>query len=744
MNFGRFQSIVRCYSQNSTWEYKNNTSKNMGKRRYHCLFLFLIKLKIFFTLLAAEIRDLNYSASKTDQLADKQTLRMKLVRMVAPLVLALLVSLPALAQKNYKQDADNAFLSESYFSAIEMYKKAFTKEKSKGVKAEILFQIGECYRYIEDMKQSENWYKKALKAKYPEPNAYLNLAEVLQKQGKYDEALTEYNNYLKAKPGDAKGTQGAEACKKAQEWEDNPTRWEVSNEALLNSKQYDFSPAFADKKMQSLIFTSTREGSTGSDVDSRSGENFSDCYTTKRDKKGKWSVPSLLNDAVNTPHNEGSVALNRKASMMYFTRCASEKNQKLGCEIWQAKRQGQKWGDAKKIEIALPADSFTVGHPTLSADDLTLLFASDMPGGFGGKDLWYITYDKKGKTWSAPTNCGNVVNTAANEMFPYLHNDGSLYFSSDGHLGMGGLDIFKAEKSGDHTWANVENMQYPINSMANDFGIIFEGNKTRGYLTSNRQGGKGGDDIWSFYMPPLVFALQGTISDVDSKSPVPNAKVRLEGNDGSSVEVTADATGFFAFAEKDGGKTRYIAQGVEYQMYVSAPDYLNAKGEESTLGLEESTTFVHDFALQSIKKDEIRFPEVLYDLGKWDLRAESKDSLNFLYQTLIDNPTIVIELSAHTDSRGSNSSNDVLSQKRAQSCVDYLVEKGIPAARMQPVGYGEGKLIFTDPYIGGLATEEEREAAHQRNRRTVFRVTGSDFVPPAAPEGEGTGTEEGE
>lgn len=664
---------------------------------------------------------------------------MKLFRMAALMVLAVLFSNQLFAQKNYKQDADKQFLTESYYTAIELYKKAYSKEKSKGVKAEILYQVAECYRLIEDMKQAESWYRKAVKAKYPEAIVYLHLGEVLQKQGKYDEALTEYNNFLKEKPGDKRGTQGAEACKLAEEWTNNPTRWEVQNEKLLNSKQYDFSPAFADKKQESLIFTSTREGSTGNDVDSRSGENFSDCYYTKRDKKGKWSVPSLLNEEVNTEANEGSVTIDRKGRTMYFTRCVSEKKLKLGCEIWTATAQGRKWGNVEKIPIPLPADSFTVGHPALGPEDKLLIFASDMPGGYGGKDLWYMTYEKKGKTWSEPKNLGNVVNTEGNEMFPFVHKDGSLYFASDGHLGMGGLDIFHAEKTGENTWANVENMKSPINSEANDFGLIFEDKANRGFFTSNRNGGRGGDDIWSFFMPPLVFALQGTITDVDTKESVPGAKVRLDGDDGTSVEVVADATGFFAFAEKDGGKSRYIQQGVNYQMFVSAPDYLNAKGEESTMGLEESTTFVHDFALQSIKKDEIRFPEVLYDLAKWELRPESKDSLNFLYQTLVDNPTIVIELSAHTDSRGSNPANQTLSEKRAKSCVDYLVEKGIPAERMKPVGYGENKLIFTDDYIGGLATEEEREAAHQRNRRTVFRVISSDYVPTPSGDGEGDG-----
>ncbi|MFN4235356.1 MAG: OmpA family protein [Bacteroidia bacterium] len=643
------------------------------------------------------------------------------------LIFVALIALPLqiLAQKNFAKDADMAFAGENYFTAIELYKKAYAKEKSKAKKAEILFKIGECYRYTLDHKQAETWYKKAIKAKYADPIATLYIADALKLQGRYEEAIVEYNNYKNLVPGDKRGEDGVKSCEMAKEWVKEPTRYEVAPETQLNSKQFDFSPTYADKKYNTLYFTSSREGSTGKTVDGRIGENFSDIYESKRDKNGKWSTPAILAGDVNTPANEGASAVNKKGNTMYFTRCEYGKNKVFGCAIYQATKQGNAWTNVTLLDLG--PDTAKIGHPAISDDESMLIFSSDMQGGMGGKDLWMITYDKKSKTWSKPKNLGSPINTEGDEMFPFIHKDGTLYFASNGHLGMGGLDIFRAEKTGEGTWANVANMRYPINSPADDYGIIFEGEKERGFFTSNREGSMGGDDIWRFNLPPLLFVLQGVITDVDTKKPIPDATIKLIGSDGSVAEVKSDATGFYKFAEK--GNERYLNPNTSYSITVSAKDYLNGKGKETTVGLKESTTFVKDFALQTTKKKEIRFPEVLYDLGKYTLRPESEDSLMFLYQTLIDNPTIVIELSAHTDSRGSEKSNQILSENRAKSCVDFLISKGIDPERLVPKGYGETRLLVTDAEIAKLKTVEEKEAAHQKNRRTVFSVIRSDYVP---------------
>jgi peptidoglycan-associated lipoprotein len=659
---------------------------------------------------------------------------MKILKLFFCLSISMLVfNLDSSAQKVFTKDADKAFSEGKYFDAIELYKKAFSKEKNKSKKAEIMFLIGECYRKNLDSRLAESWYKKALKAGYPEPVAILQMANVLKLQGKYPEAIVEFNKYKAAKPADPRGDAGAKACEMAQKWKDEPSRFTVSPETQLNSKQYDFSPAFADKKGNTIIFTSTREGAAGKAIDGIIGESFSDIFESKRDKNGKWSTPVPVSGDVNSPANEGAVAIDSKGKTMYFTRCEQAKNKDVHCKIYSATKKGNNWIDVTLIELG--PDTITVGHPAISADGNTLFFtAKDMEGGVGSRDIWMATFDKKSKKWENVTNV-RAINTEEDEMYPFFHEDGkTLYFSSNGHLGMGGLDIFKVEMIGENKWGNIVNMKYPVNSPADDFGMVWEPGHERGFLTSNREGTIGNDDIFSFVLPPIIYVLQGTITDVETKKPLANAKVKLVGSDGSSAELTTDASGAYLFGDK--GTERYIKGNTTYQITVSATKFLNAKGKETTVGVPVSTTFIKDFALQPIK-EEIKFPEVLYDLGKYTLRSESMDSLNFLYQTLVDNPTIVIELSAHTDSRGSDALNDPLSQNRAQACVDYLVSKGIPADRMVAKGYGRRKLLVLDADIAKLKSKEEIEAAHQKNRRTVFSVIHSNYIPAGGLDEEG-------
>jgi peptidoglycan-associated lipoprotein len=665
---------------------------------------------------------------------------MKLItKLFAGLVIALLFSTNVLAQKNFSKDADNAFTNKEYFNAIELYKKAYTKAKRKEDKAFIIFRTAECYRMIGDNKQAEAWYIKAIKANYTDPKAILYLADAKKALEKYNEALIEYNNYKKAVPSDPRGEDGAKSCELAQTWKDKPTRYKVENMTLINTKDPDFAPTYADKKYNKLYFTSMRPGVTGGSVDATNGELYSDIFETSMDKNGKWSTPVAIPTPVNTKDNEGLSTMTKKGDMLIFTRCIVEKNKQALNQLWYAPKKGTSWGDPVKVEFCV--DSFKYASPSISSDGTTLLFASNMSGGQGENDIWMSTYDKKGKKWSNPVNLGPGINTAGNDVFPFIHDDGTLYFSSNGHLGMGGLDIFKAEKKGEGQWSNVTNMKSPINSAADDFGIVFEGKKERGYLSSNREGTKGADDLWSFVLPPLLFTIDGVVTDKKFLEVVPGVTVKLVGSDGSSVETKTDAAGYYKFA--DNGTARYVNPNTSYVITVIAGDaktteaplgFLNSseKAKETTVGLEEGKNFKHDFKLDPIVR-EMRFPDVLYDLGKATLRPESQDSLNFLYQTLIDNPNITIELSAHTDSRGSDAANQKLSEARAKSCYDYLVSKGIPADRMTPKGYGEKRLIMQDKDINKMKTKEEKEAAHQKNRRTVFTVLRKDYVDPNAP-----------
>lgn len=646
------------------------------------------------------------------------------------LIIFLGILFHSFAQKDYSKDADNAFKNEAYFQAVDLYKNAYVKEKSRAKKAEYLFKIAECFKQLQDFKQAEVWYKKSIKAGYPEPKAILYLAQSIKAQGRYDEALAKFKEYLEKNPADSYAEKEVKSCELAQMWVENPTRYEVAPEVLLNSEEFDFSPAWADKKYREIYFTSTREGSTGDEIDQRLGQNFSDIYQSKRDKKGKWSEPvPIVGENLNTPANEGSPFLDKKIKTLYFTRCevVDKKAKYGGCRIFVSQKTGNTWGEPQLIPLLPDSAPYSVGHPALTPDEHTLIFSSDMKGGYGGRDLWYSVYDENEKKWGEPVNLGAEINTSGDEMFPFVHEDGTLYFASNGHLGMGALDIFRAEKKGDNQWGNVMNMKYPINSPLNDYGIIFEGTKERGYFTSDREGGRGKDDIWSFVLPPLTFVLQGTVKDIDTKQVIPGADVKLIGTDGSSVKIQTDENGFFKFDTN--GKERYIKPNTSYTIIVSKDGYLVAKGKETTVGIEESRIFEHEYELQSIKKEEIKFPTVLYEYDKWELTQQGKDSLEYLYQVLIDNPNIVIELAAHTDSRGSDKYNLNLSQKRAESCVNYLISKGIDPERLKPKGYGETKLLISDEEIAKLPTEEEKEAAHQKNRRTVFKVLRDDYVP---------------
>lgn len=656
---------------------------------------------------------------------------MKISRVVGLALLLSLFSLQVIAQKSYLEDADKALMEEEkYFEAIELYKKAYVKEPGRDVKAKIIFRIAEAYRLSDQAQQAEVWYDKSIIAQYADPMAKLRLAEMKMMNGKYDEALSAFQKYVAEDPTDPRGKQGIEAAEKAQNWVDNPTNVLVEPLVLINSEFYDYNPTFADKKNKEMIFTSTREGSTGSGESDVTGGNFSDLYYTKVDNKGKWSEPVIVGgEGVNTEDDEGVAVLNKRRNTMYFTRCRVEKNGYMGCQILSAKKQGVKFGTPEIIPIG--SDSAVIGHPALTVDDKILIFASDLSGGQGGKDLWYIREESRGK-WSAPINLGPEINTRGDEMFPYIRDNGMLYFASDGHVGMGGLDIYSAEVLGDAQWGKVENMKSPINSSANDFSIVFDGDEFKGFFASSREGGRGKDDIWQFNEPPILFVLQGLVQDIESGRPLVAATVKLIGTDGTTAEKQTDENGEFKFA-KNGGED-YIKENTSYRVTVTKPKYFNAKGKETTVNVFESKIFSHLYELIPIPEDGVvKLPEIVYPFNESTITPQAADSLEYLYKILVDNPKIVIELRANTDSRGPESYNLKLSQARAESAVNFLVNKGVALDRMVPKGYGETKLLISDSEIAKLASEEEREAAHQINRRTEFSITRSDYVPKAAP-----------
>lgn len=663
-----------------------------------------------------------------------------ITRLTLTAAATIILTAAGFSQKALKK-ADATFEARQYFKALEMYKQVYGSVP-KDKKPMVLYKSGIACQEINDYKGAETYYQKAIASNFEDPSVYLRLADVLKVQQKYPEAIVEYNNY-KAKGGDGKKADlGVKSCELAQQWKDAPLRYKIEPMALINSKESDYAPSYSDKKYRTLIFTSRREGALGSQ-ELNLGTNHSDIYETKLDKNGKWSTPVLLPPAVSSPVNEGRGWVSKKGDMIFFTRCPEEKNKQNKCGLYMAKKQGSTWGEAQRLPFN--TDTVQFGHPTLSADGKVLYFASKMTGGYGGADIWSCTFDAKANSWGQPVNAGPAVNTEGDEMYPTISDDKkNLYFSSNYHPGMGGLDIFVAEAGADGKFTKpVENLKSPLNSSADDFGIIFEGKKQKGYFTSNREGGKGSDDIWAFNLPPLSFNLKGMVlSEGDNLGKgkgenVEGVKVKIIGSDGTINEFTTGKDGSYKL-DKLKEKVTYTVSTETGKSSKSASfskdGYLANKDQRiiSTIGKDVSTNFTADFAVKPVVK-ELRMPEIQYALGSYELLPNSKDSLNYLYNILKDNPAIKVELSAHTDTRGKAVSNMTLSTARAQACVDYLVkEKGIPAERMVAKGYGMTQPIVSDAQIKAAKSKEEKEALHQKNRRTTFRVLSFDYVDPNA------------
>ncbi len=668
--------------------------------------------------------------------------------------------------------ANDYFEAKEYFKAAELYKQAFSKAKSRKEKSDVTFNLAECYRQMGDCKSASAQYKRASKMKY-DAIAQLRYADMLRCLGEYEDAIIEYEVYKQEKPGDGKAEEGILSCKNAIEWMKNPSRYNVNNMKDFNSKGRDFGVSYAGKRADDysvLMISSMREESEGKREDGWTGERYSDIFMTEseRKKRGrrsprgskssdaeevKWSSLTPLSEMINTKEHEGNVCFDSRMKTMYFTRCINEKNVKMGCAIYTTKKMGQDWAQPELVVLA-PDSLSSVGHPSLSADDKFLYIAGDLPGTRGGRDIWVTTYDKRKKAWNTPKNLGPKVNTTEDELFPFAHDDGYLYFSSNGLPGMGGLDIFriKVDEEGMPT-GEAENMQYPINGNADDFAIIWEkGGVKKGFMASNRKGGRGEDDIYSVYMVPLKFTMDGVVTSTKDGTPIPQATVRLDGTDGTSIIVNTDANGNFVF-EKD-----KLNEDVQYKINVEKKKFLNNTADFTTIGVNMSSfefvpsenIYLHSMRIE-VKLDPIDVPIVLpnvfFDLAKWDLRPEARNSLDSVVSILNNNPNITIELRSHTDYRDTDEKNKVLSQHRADTCVSYLISKGIAKDRLTAVGMGESDpFVIPEGYKGYGADQfkagdklteswiksqssSKQEVANQINRRTDFRVASDDYVP---------------
>ncbi len=636
------------------------------------------------------------------------------------------------AQNAKLQKGDVLFKAGAYFEAIDIYKGELDKiQQDKAELSKYLNKIATCYRLIGNARQAELWYQKAILRNASDPKVYYYYAEMLKMGEKYDVALENYQKYKQLVPNDKLADVGIRSCELAKQWIATPSGYELTNVRSINTKQSEFSPAYGSDDYSSLFFTSSRDGSTGGKVSAATGELFTDIYYTERDAKGIWSSPKPIDAAVNTAYDEGSCSLSSDYNTLYFTRCRVSKKEKLGCEIMTSKKSEGGWLTPEPVKLT--ADSMIIAHPSLSSDGLTLYFSSNIPNGFGGIDIWKVTRTTETDNWGEPINLGGDINTSGNDMFPFIHSDGTLYFSSDGQPGIGGLDVFRAKPNDKNGW-NVENMRFPVNSPSDDFGIVFEKDREAGYFSSRRAGGRGADDIYFFYLPPIIFNMIGQVNDDKTQKPIAQSTVKLVGSDGI---ITTSETG------TDGSFKFMLNPNTDYVVIASKKGYLNNKAKETTRGLNQSKDFTATIALTSTEKP-IEIPNIFYDYDSWQLRPESITALEKLVEILNDNPNITIELGSHTDSRGSLEYNYELSQKRAQSVVNYLIEKGIATDRLKAKGYAQSQPKVADaqlatqyPFmvtgasldqklIDGL-DNDKKEIVYQISRRTEFKVLRTDY-----------------
>lgn len=644
------------------------------------------------------------------------------------IVCLLLTAVAAGCRTPKLSEADAQFQRGEYYDASVTYKKVYNKLRKKEERpqrGEVAFKMGRCYRLLNMSARASAAFQNALRYEYPDSTTHFMLAQALHADGKYAAALRSYDKYLEFCPDDSLAINCAEGCRTAQEIRARGSRYVVKQAKLFNSRRADFCPMYLGADCDQIYYTSTTEKATGDKKSEITGMKNADVFFSKKNEKGEWERPEPVEGELNTEFDEGIVAFSPDAQTMYLTKARRELNAPTSVEIYTSTRSDAKWSAPVKFEITADTLS-TFGHPAVSPDGEYHYFVSDMPGGYGGKDIWRISLKER---QGSLVNLGPDINTEGNDDFPYVRSDGSLYFSSDGHPGMGGLDIFRATAVGDPAdlrW-KVENMGFPINSAGDDFGITF-GKGEDGFFSSNRGDARGYDHIYSFEYDPVRIAIEGLVMDKDEE-PVKNAIIRIVGNDGSNQKEVARDDGSFSFA---------LQRGVKYVMLAGAKGYLNQKQEFASDSTMEDANYWVEFILPSISKPSV-VENIFYDYDKADLRPESKTALNELIAVLHDNPNVTIEMASHTDRWGSDAYNINLSERRAKSVVDYLVENGISRDRLQPHGYGKSRPktvtkriarlypqfkegdILTEEFIKTLS-EEDQQAADQINRRTEFSV----------------------
>lgn len=646
-------------------------------------------------------------------------------KVLALLVLSLLLLAGCGAEKNMKK-AEKFMAIGEYYDAASQYKQAYSKTppKERDRRGLIAGKMAVCYRKINSTPKAVAAYRNMVRYNKATVDDRLELGRQLLKNGDYKQAEEQFRVVLDSMPDNVLARNGLLSAQQAPAWKKQGSRYTVKRMDVFNSRRAEYSPMLSGDQFDQLYFTSTRNDATGDELSGITGTKNGDIFVSQKDDKGKWSKPEVVNGGLNTEADEGASCLSPDQREMYLTQCVTDPSYPRYAQIVKSNRSDAAWGKASSVELTKDTLS-CFAHPAVSPDGQWLYFVSDMPGGKGGLDIWRVRITSAG--YGGVENLGEPINTPGNEMFPTFRPNGDLYFSSDGHPGMGGLDIFIAHpgKTGRYV---LEHPGYPLNSQGDDFGMTFEGVKNRGFFSSNRGDGRGWDHIYSFVNPEIVQSVKGWVYEQEGYE-LPAAQVYMIGSDGTNLKLGVKSDGSF---EKE------LTPGVEYMFLATCKGFLNHKEELKVVPMNDSHEYVLQFPLASITAP-VLIDNIFYDFNKATLRPESQTALDELVKLLNENPNVTIELSSHCDYKGSSAYNKLLAQRRAESVVNYLVDKGIARDRLSPVGYGKEKPktirkkltekltwlkegdVLTEEFIKKLDPEKQA-ICNQLNRRTEFIV----------------------
>ena len=640
--------------------------------------------------------------------------------------LAVALMLHSCAADNAMRKGEKFLAIGEYHDAAEQFKKAYTKTptKERQLRGQRALKMAHCYRHISSTQKAISAYRNALRYNVATLDDRLDYARLLLKNGEYKRALTEFELLNDSMPNNVLVRNGLLSAKMAPKWKEQGSDYTVKKMTEFNSRRADYCPVLAGDQWDRLYFSSTRNDALGDELSGITGAKPGDIFFSDKDDKGKWSKPQTIESGLNTEYDEGACCLSPDGSTMYLTQCLSDASYPRFAQIVTAQRSDASWG--KTTPLLITNDTLSsYAHPAVSPDGEWLYFVSDMPGGKGGLDIWRMRLTTNGPV--GVENLGEPINTPGDEMFPTFRPNGDFYFSSDGHPGFGGLDIFIATVGEDGKY-HLSHPGYPLNSQGDDFGMTFQGQLNQGFFSSNRGDGRGWDHIYSFYNPEIVQTIRGWIYEQDGYE-LTAGEARIVGTDGTNLRLGVRGDGSFEYVVKP---------GVDYIILAMCDGFLNHKEEIHVDSVKESKVYDLQFPLASISAP-VLIDNIFYAFDKATLLPESKNALDSLILMLNENPNITIELSAHTDYRGAEAYNKKLSQKRAESVVKYLINHGIAADRLTAVGYGEEKPkmirrkvaerypwlkendVLTEEFILKLKPEQQ-ETANALNRRTEFKV----------------------